>query len=496
MASNAAQYDEQVAERRRADRNRLAVTTRAIVPTVRLDLALSALDGCVPIDGVLVVEPIDAIEPRLQPTIQSLAERRLGDFLASLGHELRNPLAGIANAIEVLDAIGSQDAAVNEMRAIIKRQSQQMSRLIDDLLDVPRIAHGKLQLRRQRLDLVELIRCTCADFRHWAVASGISLDVRLPAQPLWLNADPVRMTQVLVNLLQNAVKFTDRKGAITVMLRRDADRAVALLSVGDTGIGMEQHTLVQVFEPFNQTEDSVTRSRDGLGLGLALVKGLVEMHGGHVTATSGGPGRGSQFSVRLPLADEPLINVAPPVEALQGDSYYRILIIDDSRDAVYPLMTLLTRLGHNVQLAADGEIGIAAAEQFRPHLVLCDIGLPGTIDGYAVAQALRDGMPTRDAYLVAVTGYSREEDRCRAIEAGFDRHMTKPIGVVELESILAAIPADQGEIAPMSPIAVPRALRGGLGSIRSLLLPFEFDQQLLGDHISISTNPAQKAQLP
>lgn len=493
MAGNFGHDDQQVAERRSADR--LAGSTGAIVPTVRLDLALSGVNGCVPTDRVLPVKPGDVIEPKLPAAMQSLAERRLGDFLASLGHELRNPLAGIASAIEVLDAIGSPDASANEMRAIIKRQSQQMCSLIDDLLDISRVTHGKLQLHSQRIDLAELIRCTCEDFRHSAAASGISLEVKLTAQPLWLNADPARITQVLVNLLQNAVKFTDRKGAITVMLRRDANLAFGILSVGDTGIGMEQHTLVQVFEPFNQTEDSVTRSRDGLGLGLALVKGLVEMHGGHVTATSGGPGRGSQFTVRLPLADEPCINVAPPVEVLQGGSYYRILIIDDSRDAVYPLMMLLTRMGHNVQLAADGEIGIAAAEQFRPHLVLCDIGLPGTIDGYAVAKALRDGMQTRDAYLVAVTGYSREEDRCLALAAGFDRHVTKPIGVVELESILAGLPAEQGDINPRSPIALPRALQGGHGSIPSLLLPFEFDEQLLGDPSTTETDRTLETQL-
>ena len=481
MACKTGHYDQQVARRRSSDHIRLAGWTGAIVPSARFDPARSGGNGRAPNGFVLAVKPIDVTEPKLLATLQPLAERRLGDFLASLGHELRNPLAGISSAIEVLDTIGSADSVVNEMLAIIKRQSQHMIRLIDDLLDISRVAHGKLQLQAQRLDLAELIRCTCADFRFSAAASGISLEVKLPTLPLWLNADPTRMTQVLVNLLQNAVKFTDRKGVITVTLCRDADRAVGILSVRDTGIGMEQQALAQVFEPFNQAERSVTRSRDGLGLGLALVKGLVEMHGGRVTATSGGPGRGSQFSVRLPLTDDLLISADQPVKAPHKSSSYRILIIDDSRDAVYPLMMLLTRMGHDVEIAADGEIGVTAAGQFQPHVVLCDIGLPGNMDGYAVAAALRDGMHTRHTHLVAVTGYSREEDRCRAIEAGFDRHMTKPIGVVELELILAGLPADRGETVPMSPIVLPRAPTGGDGSIRSALLPFVFDQHLLAD---------------
>ena len=478
MACKSGHYDQQVAKRRSSDHIRFAGWTRAIAPTARFDPGRSGGNGRVPNGFVLAVKPIDVTEPKLLATLQPLAERRLGDFLASLGHELRNPLAGISSAIEVLDTIGSADAVVNEMRGIVKRQSQQMSRLIDDLLDISRVTHGKLQLQSQQVDLAELIRCTCADFRFSAAASGISLEVKLPAQPLWLNADPTRMTQVLVNLLQNAVKFTDRKGVITVTLCRDADRAVGILSVRDTGIGMEQQTLAQVFEPFNQAERSVTRSRDGLGLGLALVKGLVEMHGGHVTATSGGPGRGSQFSVRLPLTDDLLVSADQPVKVPHKGSSYRILLIDDSRDAVYPLMMLLTRMGHDVEIAADGEIGVTAAGQFRPHVVLCDIGLPGNMDGYAVAAALRDGIHTRHTHLVAVTGYSREEDRCRAIEAGFDRHMTKPIGVQELESILAGLPAAQGEIIPMPPIALPIARAASLGAIRIAPLTFAFDEHL------------------
>lgn len=402
---------------------------------------------------------LEVLEPKLLVVPLRLDEQRMGDFLATLGHELRNPLSAIASAVQVLERLETQHGEASEMREIIERQSQQMSHLIDDLLDVSRIAHGKLQLRCERLDLVLLIRRTCADFRRTATASGIKLEVKLPLGRLWLNADPTRITQVLVNLLQNAVKFTDRAGTIYVTLRRNLNHLDGVLTVRDTGIGMEQLALAHVFEPYSQSQRSVQRSRAGLGLGLSIVKGLVEMHGGQVTASSLGLGFGSQFSVSLPLAENSLLDEIDLVDARLTESSYKILIIDDRSDAVHAMSTLLTQMGHQVQAAGDGESGIAAAGEFRPQIVLCDIGLPGECDGYAVAAALRARVHTRGAYLVAVTGYVGDEDRRRAIAAGFDRHLAKPVGVQDLKLLFASLPGDLASDDAALQIAIPAIVR-------------------------------------
>jgi len=452
------EYGQQVAERGAAHSSlvaRRASVTASSIPADRTGNVILGSNHEVPArDSHSSV----VLEPKLLAETLRLDEQRMGDFLATLGHELRNPLAAIASAVQVLEQLEPQPGAASEMREIIERQSQQMSHLIDDLLDVSRISHGKLQLRCERLDLVLLIRRTCADFRRTAAASGIKLEVKLPLGRLWLDADPTRITQVLVNLLQNAVKFTDRAGSIFVTLRRNLNHLDGILTVRDTGIGMEQLALAHVFEPYSQSQRSVQRSRSGLGLGLSIVKGLVEMHGGQVTASSLGLGLGSQFSVSLPLAENSLIDADPFLDACLTESSYKILIIDDRRDAVHAMSTLLSQMGHQVQVAGDGESGIAAAGQFRPQIVLCDIGLPGECDGYAVAAALRAQVHTRDAYLVAVTGYVGEEDRRRAIAAGFDRHLAKPVGVQDLKLLFAALPVDLPADTAL-PIAIPAIVR-------------------------------------
>ena len=367
------------------------------------------------------------------------ADRLKDEFLAILGHELRNPLAGISGAVQALDLIGSQQPEAHEMRGIIQRQSQHMSRLIDDLLDVSRISRGKLHLRPEPLDLVELVRRTCHDFRQPVEQGGLQFVFDLPDQPVWVEGDPTRLAQVLFNLLNNACKFTNRGGTLAVRLTLEDSGDACFLRVRDTGIGMSSRTLNSLFDPFRQGDHSVDRNAGGLGVGLALVKGLIQLHGGQVSAASEGLGHGSEFTIRLPWVSPPaalssFANVSPGLAAA-----FRILIVDDSRDAAYPMQMLLAKMQHQVEWAEDGRSGLEAARRFRPDLVLCDIGLPGGMNGYEVAQALRRDPITKNAYLVAVTGYGQEEDRRKASEAGFDEHLPKPVSVAALNAMLARL---------------------------------------------------------
>jgi signal transduction histidine kinase/ActR/RegA family two-component response regulator len=376
----------------------------------------------------------------VEQELLSEADRRKDDFLAILGHELRNPLAGIVSASQVLEMVGSKDPPAQEMRAIIHRQSQIMGRLIDDLLDVSRIARGKLQLRTENVDWVDLVRRTCADFRPRAESSELALQVHLPSHPLWIRGDPTRLSQMLMNLLQNALKFTNQGGHVTITLTEDSASRTCRLIVRDTGIGMDEATLARIFEPFRQAEDSVERSHGGLGLGLALVKGLAELQGATVSAFSPGRDRGAEFSIQFPLI--PPAEPSSTAEAHAGsERCFRVLIIDDSRDASYPLQALLKRMGHHAEVAEDGNKGLQIAKQFRPELVLCDIGLPGEMSGYDVAQALRSDPDCCHAYLVAVTGYGQDEDRRRTGEAGFQLHLIKPVGMPDLRELLASLTA-------------------------------------------------------
>ena len=321
------------------------------------------------------------------------ADRRKDDFLAVLAHELRNPLAPIRNAVQVMKLIGPADADVCLARDVIDRQVAHLARLVDDLLDVSRISRGKVLLRAERLDLVPLVRAAVGDHRPLLESTGLRLVVDLPDRPIWVQGDPTRLLQVTGNLLQNARKFTDPGGTVTVRLAAEPDGAAATLVVRDTGIGMDDAMLARLFEPFTQADRSLDRSRGGLGLGLALVKGLVELHGGSVRARSDGPGTGSELTVRLPTA----VPAQPPAERPGGPiasgRSLRVLVIEDHRDAAESLRMLLRLYGHRVDIARTGLDGLEAARQLRPDVVLCDIGLPGGMDGYAVARAC-DPIPT------------------------------------------------------------------------------------------------------
>jgi PAS domain S-box-containing protein len=368
------------------------------------------------------------------------ADRRKDEFLAMLAHELRNPLAPIRNAAEILQRIGPDNHVhLRQARGMIDRQVSHMARLVDDLLDVSRISRGKILLRTERLDLVPLVHATVEDHRSLLEGGGLSLAAVLPDEPLWVMGDPTRLSQILGNLLQNANKFTNPGGHVTVRLSRD-ERGDALLAVEDTGIGMEPDILSHLFEPFSQADRSLDRSRGGLGLGLALVKGLVDLHGGTAEASSGGKGHGATFTIRLPLsreagdAAEPVPSASPEVKSL------RILVVEDNRDAAESLGMLLDLSGHRVELAYSGQEGLDAARRFRPDVAICDIGLPGGMDGYDLARALRACKEAAGARLIALSGYGQDEDKRRAREAGFDEHLTKPVDPGALIKLLEALP--------------------------------------------------------
>jgi PAS domain S-box-containing protein len=377
-------------------------------------------------------------------TAQALreADRRKDEFLAMLGHELRNPLAPIRNAVQILRQAGHDEALLETARGMIDRQVSHLARLVDDLLDVSRISRGKILLRKERLDLTELVRDTVEDHRRGLEAGGLTVELRLSGGPLWVEGDGTRLAQVLGNLLNNAGKFTDPGGRVAVALRAGLARGAegAEITVEDTGIGMDPEMLERLFETFSQADRTLDRSRGGLGLGLALVKGLMDLHGGEVDAASAGLGRGSRFTLRLPLVDAVAVSPREPEEAAAPDRETgprRVLVIEDNADAAESMQMLLELSGFEVETAMDGRAGLEAARRFQPDVVLCDIGLPGGMDGYAVARELRADDALRPVRLIALTGYGQAEDRRRAYAEGFDLHLTKPVDPALLPDLLA-----------------------------------------------------------
>jgi signal transduction histidine kinase len=363
------------------------------------------------------------------------AHRRKDEFLAMLGHELRNPLAPLKNAAHILRLREAADEQARWAAEVIDRQVGQMSRLVDDLLDVSRITRGQVRLQKEVVELAAVIERAVEISRPLIEARRHELVESPPKGPAWLEADPVRLAQVIANLLNNAAKYTEERGRIT--LRAEREGAEVVLRVRDNGLGLAPDVLPHVFELFTQDRRTLDRSQGGLGIGLTLVKGLVEMHGGSVQALSEGPGKGSEFVVRLPAKvasgpdqgeDDDPVPSAPAVGS-------RVLIVDDNADSAESLAMLLAVRGHEVRTAPDGPAALDAAEEFRPEAVILDIGLPG-MDGYEVARRLR-GRGLANAFLVAVTGYGADEDRLRAEEAGFDAHLVKPADPDTLERLLA-----------------------------------------------------------
>jgi two-component system CheB/CheR fusion protein len=367
------------------------------------------------------------------------ADQRKNEFLGVLSHELRNPLTPIRNSLYILDRATPGGEQARRAHAIIDRQVGHLARLVDDLLDVTRITRAKIRLQRERVDFVDLVARAIED--HRSLLEEHEVAVALPSEAIWIDGDPTRLAQVLGNLLGNAAKFTPTHGKVSVSLTQTQGRAV--LEVADTGMGIDGATLERLFEPFAQADRSIDRSRGGLGLGLALVKGMVELHGGEVSAHSDGPGKGARFTIRLPIdAVGAMTHGADPAKEAAGNSR-AILIIEDNRDAADTLSEALELFGHRVAVAYDGEAGLVKAREFRPEAVLCDIGLP-RMDGYAVARAFRADDVLKSAFLVALSGYALSEDVQRAHEAGFQRHLAKPASVEKLRELLANLPASDG----------------------------------------------------
>ena len=381
------------------------------------------------------------------------SDRRKDEFLAMLGHELRNPLAPIRNAVEILNAVGSAGNEARSARAIINRQVSHMARLLDDLLDVSRIARGKIRLRQERCDLARIARNTVEDYRPTLTEAGLAVRMESEADRVWVDGDPQRLAQIVGNLLHNARKFTGPGGTVVVRTA-SVDGGAVELSVRDTGIGIAPAVLPRLFEPFVQADEGLDRSRGGLGIGLALVRGIVGLHGGTVSAQSDGAGKGALFTLRLPSAGAPAACVGEPQSLFPvtapppaAERPIRVLVIEDHADTAASLRMLLELSGHEAEIAHTGAAGIAAASRLRPEVVFCDIGLPG-LDGYQVARALRERPDLSGSFLVALTGYGQDQDRERAREAGFDLHLTKPINFAVVERTLAAAVAGRRAIQP------------------------------------------------
>jgi len=362
------------------------------------------------------------------------ADRRKNEFLGVLSHELRNPLAPIRNALHILDHVEPGGEQAERTKAVMRRQVNHLALLVDDLLDVTRVSRGKIQLQRSRFDLAKLVLRTVEDYRALFADREIALDVRTATGALPVDADETRIAQVLGNVLLNSVKFTDRGGCVSVSVERDGD--VAAISVRDTGSGIAPEMLGRVFEPFAQADDSLHRTRGGLGLGLSLVKGFVELHGGTAAVRSEGVGHGTELIVRLPLITAQEEASRPASVGPARASPRRVLVIEDNPDAAETLRDVLEIGRHHAEVAHNGREGIEKARAFRPEIILCDVGLPD-MDGYAVAGAIRSDPTLAGTVLVALTGYALPEDRRRAVEAGFDRHLSKPASAREIEEVLS-----------------------------------------------------------
>jgi len=369
----------------------------------------------------------------------SEADRRKNEFLAILAHELRNPLAPISNAVHAL-RLRSDESSLRAASEMLERQVAQMSRLVDDLLDMSRITRGKIELRKERVELATIVHQAVDAVRVLYSNMHHQLTVTLPLQPVYLDADPTRLAQIVGNLLNNACKFTDKGGQIA--LRVDIDGGEVVLRVRDNGIGIAPEHLPHLFEMFTQVETSLDRSRDGLGIGLTLVKTLVELQGGRVEARSDGLGRGSEFEVRLPIAvDRPALPAQPSPAASSASR--RVLVVDDNEDGAESLALLLTLNGHETHVAHDGVEAIEVAERERPDVVLLDIGLPG-LNGFEVSRLIRERAWGKDLVLVAVTGWGQDEHRRASTEAGFDAHLVKPVDHDALMALLASVPSLRG----------------------------------------------------
>ncbi|HET8946304.1 MAG TPA: ATP-binding protein, partial [Candidatus Polarisedimenticolia bacterium] len=393
---------------------------------------------------ILARQAADLIERKRNDEALREADRRKDEFLAMLAHELRNPLAPMRNSLMVMRLSDPAPATADRrLRGVLERQLQHLIRLVDDLLDVSRITRGTLPLQREPVELASVVAHAVETARPLAEERRHEITVTLPPEPIWLQADPVRLAQVLNNLMNNACKYTEPGGHVGLSVERHGSDVV--VRVRDTGLGIPPDRLGNIFDMFNQVDRSIERAQGGLGIGLTLVRRLVELHGGSVIATSAGLGRGSEFVVRLPI-----LKPVPEVEgharahmrllpaATPGPAPRRALVVDDNVDSADSLATLLRVTGHEAETAHDGVEAVAAAERFRPEVVFLDIGMP-RMNGYDAARRIRQESWGRDMLLVAVTGWGKDEDRRRSRDAGFDAHLVKPADSNDLLRLLGTL---------------------------------------------------------
>jgi signal transduction histidine kinase/CheY-like chemotaxis protein len=376
------------------------------------------------------------LENELRRRMSELAEadRRKDDFLATLAHELRNPLAPIRNATQVLKLRAPSDQKLTGSLDVIDRQVRHMARMLEDLLDVSRISRDKLELRREAVAIHHVIEAAVETSRPILDAGRHELQVNMPQEPIWVDADPVRLAQVFSNLLNNAAKYTPSGGKIVVTVEAEAN-AVSV-SVKDNGIGIEPEVLLKIFDIFTQAGAALGRSQGGIGIGLSLVKGLVTLHGGTVRATSEGTHQGSEFVVELPTIRMPALEPAVPKAVTPVPHRYRVLVVDDNADSAETIALLLEMLGSEVKTTTDGEAALRVAEAFEPNVVLLDLGMP-VMDGFEVCRGLRHEPWGRGIFVVAMTGWGGDENRRRTRDAGFDAHLVKPIDSAALMKLLA-----------------------------------------------------------
>ena len=377
-------------------------------------------------------------QTRAHVTEREEADRRKDEFLATLAHELRNPLAPIRNSLDLLRVSGATPSP--QVWDMMDRQVHQMVRLVDDLMEVSRITRGTIELRREAIALADVITAAIETSRPLIEAARHELTVVLPPEPLVVHADAMRLAQVFANLLNNAVKYTDPGGRITIAARRE--NGAVTVSISDTGIGIAADALPRVFDMFVQANARDSRAQTGLGIGLTLVRSLVEMHGGSVSAHSAGAGRGSEFVVHLPLGasrETHRMRGAPAPGKVAGVP--RVMVVDDNADAAESLAALLHILGADVHVSHDGRGALEALPSFRPAAIFLDLGLPG-MDGYEIARHIRARAEAGKTLLVALTGWGQERDRRRTEAAGFDRHLVKPADLSALQAVLASLNAE------------------------------------------------------
>jgi signal transduction histidine kinase/ActR/RegA family two-component response regulator len=387
---------------------------------------------------VLARQAADLIERKQAEDALREADRRKDEFLAILAHELRNPLAPIRNSLNILQLTHKGDPAVERLGEMMDRQVNHMVRMVDDLMEVSRITRGKVDLRKERIEVAAVLRSAVETSRPFLEAAGHQLIVAIPPESLTVEGDFVRLTQVVANILNNAVKYTAPAGKIQLTGWREGEEVA--ISVRDTGIGIPVDMLHRVFDPFMQIDRHAHRAQGGLGIGLTLVKSLVEMHGGTVQASSEGTGRGSEFVIRLPLASSPPTADLPVREKSPSPALAprRVLVVDDNHDAADSLGTLLKMIGADVRVVYSGPDALKALETFKPAVILLDIGMPG-MDGHEVARRIRSQPQAGDVTLIALTGWGHERDRNLSQTAGFDYHLIKPADLSALETLLVSL---------------------------------------------------------